>query len=339
MYSRIIIIRRRIIITSLIVGGILVPSSKAYSEQKKLGQTGFQFLSVGSDARAGALSNAMTTVEMGSSSLFFNPAGMARMNGLFDVTLSQNNWIDNIKHNSLSLAVSPARGRYGVLGMMVMTVDYGPIQGTMVWENEKGYIDTEIFRPAAFTFGFGYARPLSDKFAVGGVIKYTGQYLGKSVIEAGIDSSAARKNLAFATAFDFGTIYRTGFRSLAFGMSVRNFSNEIKFEKEKFQLPLTFRIGISMDVLEFAKTPMEPHSLLVCVDTSHPRSYPEQLNMGIEYVLKDTYYLRTGYAFNRDERDIAFGCGLDMFGMTIDYAYTPYGVFDNVQRITLRFSL
>jgi len=317
---------------------IVILFLNGYSSQEKLAQTGFQFLSVGSDARGGALGDAMTTVEIGSSSLFFNPAGMARAEKFFNATVSQNSWIADIKHNSYSIAISPSGGRYGVFGLTAMSIDYGEIQGTMVWGNEQGYIETEILKPSAFALGLGYAKALTDKFAVGGQVKYTGQQLGKSVIPVG-DSLKVKKNLAFATAFDFGTIFRTGFKSFAFGMSVRNFSNEIKFEKEGFQLPLTFRIGISMDVLDLLDNRLDSHSLLVSIDAVHPRSYPEQLNMGIEYRLMNCLSVRCGYMFNSDERNITFGFGIERFGAVIDYAYTPFGVFDNVQRFTLRFSL
>jgi len=306
--------------------------------QKKLAQTGFQFLSVATDARGGALGNAMTTLQAGSSSLFFNPAGMSRMSGFVDMSATQNNWIADIVHNTYSLAISPSGGRFGVFGLSLTSVDYGEVEGTMVWGNEQGYIDTELMEPTAFAIGLGYAKALTDKFSVGGQIKYTGQHLGRSMVPVGEDSLTLKKNLAFATAIDFGTIYQTGFKSLAFGMSVRNFSNEIKFEKEGFQLPLTFRIGISMDVFDLVSS-LESHGLLVSIDASHPRSYPEQLMVGLEYDWKKILFLRAGYVGNADENDLSFGFGVSKFGAQVDYAYTPYGIFDNVQRFTIRFSL
>jgi hypothetical protein len=36
---------------------------------------------------------------------------------------------------------------------------------------------------------------------------------------------------------------------------------------------------------------------------------------------------------------LTFGIGLSHFGFTFDYAYTPYGVFGSVQRMTVRFAL
>ena len=54
------------------------------SENKKLAQTGFQFLSISADARGGGMGDAMTTIFGNSSSLFFNPAGMSRQKQLID---------------------------------------------------------------------------------------------------------------------------------------------------------------------------------------------------------------------------------------------------------------
>ena len=323
--------------TLIILIGIMLFVTLGLAEDK-LAQTGFQFLSVATDARAGAMGDAMTSLELGVASLYFNPAGMAWTDNRIELLATQNQWIADINYNSYALSYTPAGGRYGVFGMTFVSVDYGEVEGTMVWENEQGYIDTEIMNPTAFSAGLGYAKSLTDKFSVGGQIKYAGQQLGKNMTTYGEDSLIVKKNLAFAAAVDFGTFYRTGFKSLVFGMSVRNFSNEIKFEKEAFQLPLTFRLGLSMDLMDFMPE-MSGHSMLLSVDASHPRSYPEQLMVGLQYGWQETLYLRLGYEGNHDENDITYGFGISRFGVSFDYAYTPYGVFDNVQRMTLRFAL
>jgi hypothetical protein len=301
----------------------------AVHAQAKLAQTGFQFLSVGADARATAMGGAMTTMDWGSGALFFNPAGMAQMPTSFDLAASQNRWIADISHNAFSMAISPSRGGFGVVGITLFSVDYGEVEGTMVWENEQGYIETESFSPAAIAIGIGYARAISDRFSIGGHIKYVSQYLGDSVIPED-DLSKTTKNIAFATAMDFGTLFRTGFRSVIFGMSVRNFSNEIRYESENFQLPLTFRIGLAANLFELANISFNSHILNVHVDASHPRAFGEQLNIGVEYSLLNTFYLRGGYLSNYDERDRSFGFGLRLLGLHFDYAFTPFGVFDRV---------
>ena len=324
---------KRGLLVALALGIATLPLSS--HAQKKLAQTGFQFLSVGPDARASAMADAFTTVEGSVTSIFYNPAGMARLASTAELVVSHTNWIADIKHYSLGVAVAPWGARYGVFGLSFQTVDYGEIQGTMVWGNPQGFVDTEVMRPSAIAVGIAYAQYLTDRFAVGGQIKEVAQSLGKSVIP----NEGVHKNVASALAFDFGTVYRTGFKSLAFGMSVRNFSQEIKFEKEGFQLPLTFRMGISMNVLDFLPSLPEGHSLLMVVDAVHPRSYPEFIRIGTEYTALNTLSLRAGYVTGQDEYGLTLGFGLHVSRLRFDYAYVPFGAFTRVHRFTAHVSL
>jgi hypothetical protein len=322
---------------------LLSSSSLLMSADKKLAQTGFQFLSVSSDARAGAMGDAMTTIFGQSSSLFFNPAGMSRQISFIDVSLSQNQWIAGINHNAISVSTAPSHGKYGVFGISFIHVDYGDIQGTMVWDNSQGFIDTEILNPSAMAFGVGYAKSLSDKFSVGGQVKTATQYLGKNVVPDSDTTQSVVKNIADAVAFDFGTIYETGWKSFSFGMSVRNFSQEIKFHTEGFQLPLTFTIGASIDLMEFLPSKPSVNKLILTVDALHPRSYSERMNIGMEYKLINMINIRSGYLLNYDEKNFTAGVGFQKhvgsLFISVDYAYTPFGVFDNVQRLSLNISL
>ena len=329
----------------IILTVVLALSFSLYgAENKKLAQTSFQFLGVVSDARAAAMAEAMTSLEIGSSALFFNPAGMANMTGFVDITASDNQWIADIRHNTFSLALSPAGGEYGVIGFSVQTVDYGDFYGTRVNKGtDLGYDDTGIFQLSAMAIGVGYAKRLTDRFSVGGQVRWVKQDLGESVIPvvtADLDTiEGMSENVLEPLAFDFGTQFKTGFKSLVFGMSVRNFSKEIKYVEEGFQLPLVFNLGISMDVMDFMESSPIEQSLIVSIDASHHRDHPEQIKIGLDYCLMNMLSLRGGYVSSNDEDGISFGVGVRYFGVGLDYAYTPFGVFDKVQRMSARFSL
>lgn len=314
---------------------ILILSITLGAENKKLAQTGFQFLSISTNARGGGMADALTTIHSGSASLFFNPAGLSRQREIFDINFSSNNWIADIQHQSISLSFNPKNGKYGVFGFTFHNVDYGEIQGTMVWDNEQGFIDTEVFRPTAIAMGAGYGMALSENFSVGGQIKKAYQNLGRSVVPKSDTSHVVQKNIADALAFDFGTIYRTDWHGFTFGMSVRNFSDESQFAYDGFQLPLTFRIGGSIDVLSFTSLGNSSHGMLMAFDALHPRSYPERINVGIEYSFRKMFMARTGYLYNYDERGITFGFGAKIGPIIIDYAHTPFGIFDAVSRISI----
>jgi len=318
---------------------MLVANPGVSQTNKKLAQTGFEFLSVQSDGRAAGLAGAVNSLEMQSSSLFFNPAGMARMASRIDLSASDNQWIADIHHNTYSLAVNPRRGLYGVLGFSIQSIDYGDrFYGTIVDDSEKGYIDTGDLSPSATAFGVGYAKALTDRFSVGGQVRWVTQDLGSFVLPQP-DSTTAKESYDMTVmAYDFGTLFRTGFKSLVFGMSVRNFSKEVKYIEDGFQLPLVFTLGISMDLMDlFGETGIR-QSLILSADATHYRSHPEQVMVGLDYKLLDVLSLRAGYVDGNDEDGLSFGIGVTRYGFALDYAYTPYGIFDKVQRVTARFS-
>jgi hypothetical protein len=198
-----------------------------------------------------------------------------------------------------------------------------------------------MITPSAYAVGIGYAKALSDKFSIGCQIKYVNQDLGPAVksLSSTENSVTMSSNELSALAFDFGTVYHTGFRSLAFGMSIQNFSREVSFVEESFQLPLTFNIGVSMNLAQVLPENMQEQHFLLTVDAVHPRSHPELVKFGFEYKYLDILALRLGFISNTDEQSVSYGVGVQQFGFVFDYAYTPFGVFDKVQRFTVRFSM
>ena len=127
-------------------------------------------------------------------------------------------------------------------------------------------------------------------------------------------------------------------------MVVRNFSKEARYVTEGFQLPLTFRIGLSMNMMDFLDVDKEMHGLIVSIDAEHPRDYPERMKMGLEYVFMQILSLRAGFISLADEQKFSYGVGVQKafgtYGLGFDYAYTPFtGGFDNVHTFTFKFSL
>jgi hypothetical protein len=339
-------------IVGVMMGSLLLSSGYAQDNQK-LAQTGFQFLSVVSDARSAAMAEATTSLQTNSSALFSNPAGMSGMENFFDMSASINQWIADIKHYTFSVAISPTKGNYGVLGFSIQSVDYGEFYGTRVNRAVPlGYDDTGIFKLSALAIGVGYAKQLTDRFGVGGHVRWVRQDMGKSVIAVNIrsdttdptgqrriaDTSSVTSKLS-PFVFDFGTQFKTGFKSLVFGMSVRNFSQEMKYVDEGFQAPLVFTLGISMNLMDLIEESSLNQSLYISIDASHYNDHPEQVKIGLEFRFMNAFSLRGGYANDNGGNGLSFGVGVSQFGFAFDYAYTPFGVFDKVQRMTTRFTL
>ncbi len=330
---------------TLTIVSMIFISTVGAQERVKLAQTGFQFLSVVSDAEVSALGGVATSRQLGSSSLFFNPATMATLEDRIEISASMNQFIAGIKHNAFSAAFRPAQGKYGVLGVSVQNIDYGDkIYGTVVNPSDpKGYTDTGDFSPTAMAVGVGYAKKLSSFFALGGHFKYATQNLGNTVIPTVDDTLNATKDIENelkATAADFGTYFESGVRSINFGMSVRNYSQEVKYVTESFQLPLAFTLGVSGDLIEMITGNASSfQKATLSAEMTHYRAHPEQIMIGLDYQLLELFAFRAGYVANNYEDDLSFGVGVKKFGLVADYAYTPFGIFGNVQRITIRFSL
>ncbi|MDP3442616.1 MAG: DUF3308 domain-containing protein, partial [Ignavibacteria bacterium] len=137
------------------------------AQDKKLAQTGMKFLSVSTDARSSGFGEAITAVDLGSASaIFYNPATMASIHEFTSLTVGNVSWIADIKHLHSAIAFAPFDGDYGVFGISFQSVDYGEFMGTIVADNEQGYVDVGSYSPTAMAIGIGYAKALSTKFSV-----------------------------------------------------------------------------------------------------------------------------------------------------------------------------
>jgi len=315
----------------------------------KRAQTTMKFLSLSLDARATALGDAVTADDRGYAALFYNPAAMARQENALNLSMSQTKWIADINYSALSATSALGQGRYGVVGLSLIYVDYGIFQGTIRSNNDQGFVDVGSFSPKAYAIGLGYAKTLTDRFAVGGHIQYAAMDFG-SVIQSrdratgGLVLTDVKES---TLKYDFGMLYKTGFRSLNFAVSARNFSPEVTYVQESAQLPLTVRIGFGMNLADVLPIDRNIHSLHATVDAVNYRDYDEQVRIGMEYGFMNTFFLRGGTAMPTDEEGFSVGAGIQRSirgfgGFGADYAYTDMGIFNQfsrVHRITLRFSL
>ncbi len=94
-----------------------------------------------------------------------------------------------------------------------------------------------------------------------------------------------------------------------------------------------------MDVLDLLNEKPDDQSVLLCVDAAHPRSKAEYVGVGLRYQFMNMLNLRAGYMSGQDEYGMSFGFGVSVMGVAFDYAYTPFGVFESVQRVTARISM
>jgi hypothetical protein len=299
----------------------------------KLGQTGLNFLDIGVGARASAMGEAFIMVGNDANAIFYNPAGIAQLDGKFDLVASMTDWFADIKYHAAGVVMNA--GIWGNFGFSIIAPDYGVITGTRLAPTEEGYEETGILDVNALAAGFVYARELTDRFAVGGQIKYCSQHLGSNLLA----DDEIVENEVSGLAYDFGTIFYPGYpvESFRIGMTITNFSAQFKYEQESFQLPLTFKLGIALDILDLLGEHPD-RTFVLEIDAIHPRDYSQRVHIGGEAWYKNMVALRMGYKFNYDEAGLTAGLGFNIGGIKIDYAYNYFGSFDAVNRVSLGVS-
>jgi hypothetical protein len=177
----------------------------------------------------------------------------------------------------------------------------------------------ENFTCSEYYGGISLATDLTDKFSAGLTAKYLSSYLFNDEIGAK------------GWAIDIGTMYRSGFHSMRFGMAITNFGPDIKYIEESHPLPINFRAGIAMEVLETVN-----HMVTVAFEGSHPNDNVERANLGVEYWFNSFLALRGGYRFEYDDEQWSVGGGVNIKkGMIrVDYALSHFEYLTDVHRIT-----
>ena len=325
---------KKIYILLIVVLLSFIIFSPSLASLNKVGQTGLQFLKVDVGARASGMGGAFLMVGQDATAMFYNPAGIA-MVPQFDVFISQTNWIADIKYNAGGMVYNIED--WGSFGVSFIYADYGEIIGTRVAGNDKGFEETGNINTSAYAVGLTYARQLTEKFTIGGSVKWASQHLGSNSYNDGI----SQENKVSGASFDFGTIFYPGFYpSFRLGMAVRNFSAQYKYEEESFQLPLQFILGAALDVMDLAGE--HSNSLLLSFDYSHPRDYTPRVHFGAEYLFMGMFAIRAGYKLNYNVEGASGGLGFikdfDGFGVRLGWSYSNVDVFDAVNRFEVGFS-
>ncbi|MBP7461759.1 MAG: PorV/PorQ family protein [Candidatus Delongbacteria bacterium] len=314
------------------------------AEVSKVGTTAAPFLNVEVGARAIGMGGAFVAMADDPSALFWNPGAIARLKG-YQLMFNHDNYLADIAYNFIGGVFNLQN--YGALGLSFTSLSMDEM---MVTTHLYPYGTGTTFSAGSIAVGLCYGYNITDRFSIGGGFKY--------IKESIYNSSAG------GMAFDIGTIFTTQFWGTQIGMSITNFGPKMKmtgtdlivnydydsndpFNNDKinadlrtdsYELPLMFRVGIATNLLQT----MPQHSLWLAVDAMHPNDNSECVNVGMEYGLKDMFFMRGGYkaAFQTNsEQEWTAGGGIKVtirgFRTSFDYAYQSFGRLENIQKMTL----
>jgi len=333
---------------ALLLGVMMVLSvSLMARDVSKTGTTAASFLNIDVGARAVGMGGAFVSIADDITAMYWNPAGVTQLTQS-EILFSHTRWIADVSFNYAAFVTS--LGNMGTIGLNATFLSMDDMERTTeLYPDGTG----EKFSAGDYAFGLCYARNLTDRFAIG----FNAKYIYQKIYHCS----------ASGFAFDVGTIFTTQLSGLKIGMSISNFGTKMQMggrdlltqvdvnqgiagnnpnisanlKTDQYDLPLMFRVGVSMDVLKGIGN----SNLILAVDALHPNDDMESLNVGGEYVFNQMFFLRAGYKslFAQDsEEGLSFGAGLQysLAGKTlkVDYGYHDFGLLNEVQMVNLGLS-
>jgi hypothetical protein len=330
--------------------GGLFPAGAA--AQSKVGTTAAQFLGIPVGARAIAMGGAYVAANQDVSSIYWNPGAVVQA-GASEFAFVNTDWLVGTKFRWFGLVLNLDGDN--AIGASVTDMDYGQGDVTTV-ANPEG--TGETWSAADLAVSLSYSRRLTDKFSIGGTVKYISQRVYNET--------------ASTVAFDAGLLYVTDLNGLRIGMSMSNFGGDMTLsgrdllnrvdtdpnnagsnktlvaylKTDAWPLPLLFRVGASMDVVK-----NDDFTATVAVDALRPNDDFESINMGAEVGWWNTLFVRGGYqsmfkggqaplSSDKGQEGLTLGAGLHYHfegfaALSFNYAFQKFGLFGNLNTIAL----
>ena len=330
---------KKIIIISFIAFAML-------SAQSKVGTSSAQFLGIGIGPKAIAMGGAFTSIADDASTLYWNPGAISRLEKS-QVMFSNTSWLVDTNVNLLAGVMK--LNQSNAIGIFFSQLDYGEEEITDLY-NQTG---TDLFWTATdLVSGISYARNLTNRFSMGGSLKYISQRI--------------HNESASTVALDVGLLYQSLNELFRIGMSISNFGSDMtmdgkdlfhkidldpdnsghnetivaKLKTDAWPLPLFFRVGVSSDVVK-----TDAVRLTIASDFFMPSDDVESINFGMEASFLERVFIRAGYKAIGDsasEEGLTIGIGakayVSGFGIIVDYAYQDFGRFDYIPHWGLSLS-
>lgn len=276
------------------------------------GTSALEALRLAPGIRAAALGGAYVADGSDPSAIYFNPAGLARLeSGRIEVT-HELRYAGVQRELGAAAFVVPG----GMLGVSASYLHVPPIAGYDASDIAIGDV-TAATSTASLAYGFH----LPAAFSTGITATYYAQRLA-DITTTGI-------------AFSFGGQWQPHDR-MTLGAALRNFGPHVQMQTVTEPLPNEIAVGFGW------RTPFR--GIGVATEVSTPRDGGSRLHMGLEYTSPLGLSLRTGYATSGNAlqgstEGFIVGAGFAVGSGMLDYSYTPGNDFGSVHRFGLAWNV
>ncbi len=354
---------KRIAIVSIAL--LTVPVMMFAGNKDRAGEAGASELLINPWTRSSGFAGANSTSITGLEAVHSNVAGLA-FTTKTELIFSHTRWLSGSGININTFGFSQKLGATNVIGLAVMSMDFGDIQRTTV-DLPEGGIGT--FSPGYNNIGLSFAKEFSNSIYGGATVK---------VISEGISNAKTS-----GVAFDAAVKYVTGENDqIKFGIALRNIGPPLRYSGDglsvrndqsngatltqsqlanKFEMPSLLNIGASYDIyvsptIDTATAEISADHRVTLAATYQSNSFTKDAyRVGAEYAFKSMFMVRGGYVIeqgvtSQTDRttahtgpcagmsvEVPIGKGGSTF--SLDYAYRFSNPFSGSHTIGARINL
>lgn len=320
------------------------------TDVSRRGTSAGAMLEIGIGARAEALGGAFVAIADDPSALYWNPAGIGRLNSI-SIQASKIDWFVGTEFNAVDLVI-PLRPLSSALGFQIAMLDYGSNPVRTVFRPEG---TGEFYSASDFVAGLYWALNITDRVSVGLGLKYFQEVLwhvkGATIAtDLAILFDTPLKGLRLGGALsnlgpEFGLSGRDLTRVADYdGRKDKYYNNDniaIQLATETYPLPLLFRFGLS-----YTMELNSQNSLIIASNVNHPSNDVETMDVGMEARLLNLFFLRAGYHslfadYAANGLTVGAGFAYKILGVatiSFDYAWSDWTVLASVNRFTIGIS-
>lgn len=304
--------------------------------ENRIGTAGATELLIPVGARGSSMGGAVVANSYGVDALYWNPAGLAWLEGT-EGMVSIQPYIADI--DVTYAAVGTSIEDFGALAFSVKVVSIGDIEETTeTFPDGTG----NIYNPTLAVIGASFARTLTTQVNFG----FTAHYIRETIFQVSSDGFA----------FDFGFTYEPRWNGVTLGVAVKNFGPDVTFTGSGFErqisgrpvassnasaeLPTSINIGLAYN---FVNQGLNSATLSGNFRSNNLSN--DLWQGGLEYMYDEKYALRAGYLYSQgDEFLYGFSLGggltfdLGDSRLSFEYTWTETDIFDDNQYFTMKAS-